>query len=123
MKELGNGFDGTLSKAIESSKLASGKPKWLQDYMIITKDSSEFMYVRDDLSVQKIRPRNRCFASVTEANEQLNETEDTYAGQTVMVKDENGKYAPWIVQQSEATGLFSIEPFYVEPTNFVWQEF
>lgn len=54
--------------------------------MIITKDSSEFMYVRDDLSVQKIRPRNRCFASVTEANEQLNETEDTYAGQTVMVK-------------------------------------
>ena len=44
--------------------------------MIITKDSSEFMYVRDDLSVQKIRPRNRCFASVTEANEQLNETED-----------------------------------------------
>lgn len=55
--------------------------------MIITKDSSEFMYVRDDLSVQKIRPRNRCFASVTEANEQLNETEDTYAGQTVMVKD------------------------------------
>ena len=62
--------------------------------MIITKDSSEFMYVRDDLSVQKIRPRNRCFASVTEANEQLNET-----------------------------GLFSIEPFYVEPTNFVWQEF
>lgn len=91
--------------------------------MIITKDSSEFMYVRDDLSVQKIRPRNRCFASVTEANEQLNETEDTYAGQTVMVKDENGKYSPWIVQQSEATGLFSIEPFYVEPTNFVWQEF
>lgn len=34
MKELGNGFDGTLSKAIESSKLASGKPKWLQDYML-----------------------------------------------------------------------------------------
>lgn len=47
----------------------------------------------------------------------------TLAGQTVMVKDEKGKYAPWIVQQSEATGLFSIEPFYVEPTNFVWQEF
>lgn len=34
MKELGNGFDGTLSKALESSKLASGKPKWLQDYML-----------------------------------------------------------------------------------------
>lgn len=34
MKELGNGFDGTLSKALETSKLASGKPKWLQDYML-----------------------------------------------------------------------------------------
>ena len=31
MKDLGNGFDGTLSKALETSKLASGKPKWLQD--------------------------------------------------------------------------------------------
>lgn len=34
MKELGSGFDGTLSKAIETSKLASGKSKWLQDYML-----------------------------------------------------------------------------------------
>lgn len=34
MKELGNDFDGTLSKALETSKLASGKPKWLQDYML-----------------------------------------------------------------------------------------
>lgn len=34
MKDLGNGFDGTLSKALETSKLASGKPKWLQDYML-----------------------------------------------------------------------------------------
>ena len=91
--------------------------------MVITRDTSEFMYVKDDLSVQTIRPRNMRFDSVTDANEQLNKLTDTYAGQTVMVKDENGKYAPWIVQQSEATGLFSIEPFYVEPTNFVWQEF
>lgn len=34
VKELGSGFDGTLSKAIETSKLASGKSKWLQDYML-----------------------------------------------------------------------------------------
>lgn len=91
--------------------------------MIITKDTSEFMYVRDDLSVQTIHPRNLCFNSVSEANEQLNKLDDSYAGQTVMVKDENGKYVPWVVQQSEASGLFSIEPFYIEPTNFVWQEF
>ena len=34
MRELGNGLDGTLKKAIETSKIASGKPKWLQDYML-----------------------------------------------------------------------------------------
>lgn len=34
MQALGNGFDGTLKKAIETSKLASGKPKLLQDYML-----------------------------------------------------------------------------------------
>lgn len=34
MKELGNGFDGTLSKAIETSKLVSGKSKLVQDYML-----------------------------------------------------------------------------------------
>lgn len=91
--------------------------------MIITKDTSEFMFVRDDLSIQTIHPRNLCFQSVPDANKQLNELEDTYAGQTVMVKGDNGKYAPWIVQKSEASGLFSIEPFCVESTNFVWQEF
>lgn len=34
MVDLAKNFDGTLSKALESSKLASGKPKWLQDYML-----------------------------------------------------------------------------------------
>lgn len=34
MKYLENGFDGTPSKALETSKLASWKPKWLQDYML-----------------------------------------------------------------------------------------
>jgi hypothetical protein len=34
MRELGNGFSGELKKTIETSKVASGKPKWLQDYML-----------------------------------------------------------------------------------------
>lgn len=34
MKELGQGFDGTLSKAIETSKLVSGKNKFVQNYML-----------------------------------------------------------------------------------------
>lgn len=34
MRELGNGFGGELKKTIETSKVVSGKPKWLQDYML-----------------------------------------------------------------------------------------
>lgn len=91
--------------------------------LIITKDTSEFMYVRDDLSVQKVTPRTRIFETVTEANTALNNDEATYAGQTVMIKNENGKYAPWVVQKSASTGRFLVEPFYVAPTNFQWTEF
>lgn len=91
--------------------------------LVITRDTSEFMYIRDDLSVQTIKPRNLLFDSVSEANEKLREMEDSYSGQTVMIKDENGKYTPWIVQKNEETGLFSVEPFYVAPTNFQWTEF
>ena len=91
--------------------------------LIITKDTSEFMYVRDDLSVQTISPRAQVFETVSAANDVLNENEATYAGQTVMIKDENGKYAPWVVQQSASTGRFLVEPFYVAPTNFQWTEF
>lgn len=69
------------------------------------------MYVRDDLSVQKIRPRNRCFASVTEANEQLNETEDTYAGQTVMVKDEMVNMLRGSFSKAKPRGFFLLSLF------------
>lgn len=91
--------------------------------LIITKDTSEFMYVRDDLSVQKITPRTLCFDTVSAANDMLNASEASYEGQTVMIRDENGKYAPWIVQKSASTGRFLVEPFYVQPTNFQWTEF
>lgn len=91
--------------------------------MIITKDTSELKYVRDDLSVQTIRPRNLMFNTVSEANKTLNNSEDSYAGQTVMIKDNKGKYAPWVVQQSASTGRFLVEPFIVSQTNFQWTEF
>ena len=59
MKELGNGFDGTLSKALESSKLASGKPKWLQDYILSELRDLYYpfeMYFDDDVFVCKEIP-------------------------------------------------------------------
>lgn len=91
--------------------------------IIITKDTSEFMYVRDDLSIQKITPRTLCFDTVSDANNALNESEASYAGQTVMIKDANGKYAPWVAQKSASTGRFLVEPFQVNQTNFQWTEF
>lgn len=92
--------------------------------IIVTKDTSEFMYVRDDLSVQTIRPRTLVFDTVTKALETINNSDDSYEGQTVMIRNEEGKYAPWIVQKEEGdSGQLIIEPFYVAPTNFQWTEF
>ena len=45
--------------------------------IIITKDTSELLYVRDDLSVQTIRPRQLVFDSVSAANEKINSSEDS----------------------------------------------
>lgn len=90
--------------------------------LVITKDTSEFYYIRDDKSKQAIRPRTRVFDSNGQANEQLNNSSDTYAGQTVMIKNTAGKYEPWIVQLLD-TGKFAVEPFNTVSTGFVWQEF
>lgn len=78
--------------------------------LVITKDTSEFYYIRDDKSKQAIRPRTHVFDSNGQANEQLNNSSDTYAGQTVMIKNTSGKYEPWIVQLLD-TGKFAVEPF------------
>ena len=92
--------------------------------IIITKDTSELLYVRDDLSVQTIRPRQLVFDSVSAANEKINSSEDSYEGQTVMIRDEKGKYSPWIVQREAGeNGQLMVEPFSVAPTNFRWTEF
>ena len=85
--------------------------------IIITKDTSELLYVRDDLSVQTIRPRQLVFDSVSAANEKINSSEDSY-------EDEKGKYSPWIVQREAGeNGQLMVEPFSVAPTNFRWTEF
>ena len=91
--------------------------------MVITKDTSELIYVRDDLTVQKIRPRDLVFDTVTDANQTINANSDSYVGLTVMIKNENGKYAPWTVQKSASTERLFVEPLQVSSTQFVWQEF
>lgn len=91
--------------------------------LIITKDTSEFIYVRDDLSIQKVVPRTLCFDSIPAANEAINQNDATYAGQTVMIRGKDDKYEPWVVQQSAESGRFFVEPFQTQSTNFQWTEF
>lgn len=91
--------------------------------IIITKDTSEFIYVRDDLSIQKVAPRTLCFDSIPAANEAINQNDATYAGQTVMIRGKDDKYEPWVVQQSAESGRFFVEPFQTQSTNFQWTEF
>lgn len=113
--KLGYGKATDVDIAIEKG-IIDGKD------LVITKDTSEFIYIRDDKTKQVIRPRERLFDSEDEALSALNTDSDTYAGQTVKILGSNGKYVPYIVQKS-LSGSYTIEPFAAETTGFVWQEF
>ena len=88
----------------------------------MTKDTSELYYIKDDKSVQKIQTRTQRFNSPGEAIAALNKSSDTYAGQTVMIRDDNGKCQPYTVQAS-GDSSFVVEPTVTANTGFVWQEF
>ena len=112
--KLGYGRAGDVESAIALG-LIDGKD------IIITKDTSEFMYIRDDLSVQKITSRTLCFDEPSIANEELNRNESTYAGQTVMIKDVKGKYTPWMLSLL----IFNLSIFNGPNFNkggFLWQK-
>lgn len=76
--------------------------------LVITSDTSEFMYVKDDSTTQTVRTRNRCFDSIVEATESLNASTDTYAGQIVMVKNSDSEYDIYTVQQ-DSSGTWSVK--------------
>ena len=112
--KLGYGNLADLPAAIESGKI-DGKD------IVITKDTSELIYIDDDKNPQHIRMRTLVFDSIEEAKEQLAKNSDTYAGQTIMIRDENGKYQPYTVQTADEG--FVVEPFATTATGLVWQEF
>ena len=101
--KLGYGNAVDVAAAIESGKI-DGKD------LVVTKDTSELYYIKDDKSVQKIQTRTQLFNSPGEA------------GQTVMIRDENGKYQPYTVQAS-GDSSFVVEPTVTANAGFVWQEF
>lgn len=114
--KLGYGNSANLDTAIENGVI-DGKD------IVITKDTSELYYIRDDKTKQAVRPRVQVFDSESEANEELNNDSSTYAGQTVMIKDDSGKYIPWVVQKKSDSDKFEVESLSVASTGFVWCEF
>lgn len=99
--KLGYGKYDRVNKAVDSGTLDARD-------LVITRDTSEFIYIRDDLSQQVIRPRLRCFDDLFTALTELNNSADTYAGQFVCIKNSDGDYEPYMVQQG--TSNFEVEP-------------
>lgn len=91
--------------------------------LVITKDTSEFIYIRDDKTKQMIRSRIRTFDSEAAAVADLNAASDTYAGQPVAIKNSGNKYQPYTVQNGEDG--FIVEPVNVSgvSTGLIWKEF
>lgn len=115
--KLGYGNYDNIDAAISEGKL-NGKD------IVITKDTSELVYLRDDNTKQVIRGRVARFASEALALDALNAAADTYAGQIVMILSD-GKYIPYIVQDdAENPGKYIVEQTVsTMNTGFIWQEF
>ena len=115
--KLGYGNYDNIDAAISEGKL-NGKD------IVITKHTSELVYLRDDNTKQVIRGRVARFASEELALDALNAAADTYAGQSVMILSD-GKYVPYIVQDdAENPGKYLVEQSVsTMNTGFIWQEF
>lgn len=90
--------------------------------LVITKDTSELVYIKDDKTKQVIRSRVLRFDTKNEAIIELNKNSDTYAGQMVMIKGADGKYDSYIVQLGNSS--FEVEPIVqMSPGGLTWVEF
>lgn len=66
--------------------------------LIVTKDTSELLFVTDELNIKTIKSRIPSFETIEIAEEFLNAATDTYCGELVTIKSENGNYELFIVQ-------------------------
>lgn len=113
---LGYGEFGKIDNAVEQGIL-DGKD------IVITKDTSEFVYIRDDKTKQIIRSRVQTFDTEADAITALNDATDTYAGQPVQIKDSNGKYQLYTVQNGETGFIVELVGVSSSNTGLVWTEF
>lgn len=115
--KLGRGEFNNIDTAVQSGILDAKD-------IVITSDTSELVYIKDDNTKQIIRGRIPLYDSESDAVALLNDATDTYAGQPVAIKDSEGKYRPYTVQNGE-TGFIveAISGISSTVTGFVWQEF
>lgn len=116
--EFGYGNASAIDEAIESGTLD-------EKDLVLTKDTSELIYIKSDKTKQFIRPRVLCFDSESDALTALNQNSDTYAGQPIAIKNSSdGKYYPYTVQQGASS--YTVEPVASITTSgsgMTWKEF
>lgn len=115
--DLGYGEFAKIDSAIASGSLKAKD-------IVITKDTSEFVYIKDDNTKQIIRSRVQTFETESAAVTYLNEASDTYPGQPVAIKDADGKYQLYAVQ-NDSTGFIveAVGSITTSQTGLTWKEF
>lgn len=112
--KLGYGSVNNIDSALSTKKIDARD-------LVITNDTSEFIFIRDDLSKQVVRPRIQRFPNILSAINGLNASTDTYAGAVVMIMGDSGKYEPYIVQNG--TDGFEVQPFGTQTIGLDWVRF
>lgn len=72
--------------------------------LVITDDTHEMVFVDSKKKTHSLVSRNKCFSDKATAIEALNASTETYAGQIVMIADENGEYNIFTVQKDTNYG-------------------
>lgn len=76
--------------------------------IVFTTDTSELVWITEDGKQKLVKPRNLVFDDVGSAKQTLNASSDTYAGQTVMIKNPAGNYESYTVQNSPSGSGFTV---------------
>lgn len=77
--------------------------------LVLSKDTKEFILIKDDLTLSPIKSKVYRFLDVDSAEKHLNLSCDTYAGQIVAILNTTGNYEAYIVNQ-KINGSFKVDP-------------
>ena len=91
--KFGYGLKANILSAIEQNKLDTGD-------IIISSDTKEIAFVKPDSTLIYLKSRDEVFESLSNAQLYL-EDASAYAGETIKIKLEDGKYHTYILQSSD----------------------